>query len=394
MKTEEIETRLGKKLFDSQLDCITELGGQETPKPRMCIYVPTGKGKTVASLASLASLGHKQAVVIAPPATKKQWVPMAAKLGLSIDVISHAKFRMKSTRMQRDVPVIADEFHLFGGHTGQGWKKLAGLAGGLQAPLVLASATPNYNDAERVYCIQYILDPVSCRGGFLEFLYRHCETEQNPFSVTPNVLGFRNYASAAEYLADLDRVVYLPDTLIYDIEDLEVAEKISHEFSDFGYNRRGHKMIGSQIEEKHARINLSLLDDDGLLHEDVLDALTQLVHRQGPALLFCNHSTIAEAVAKTFDRYKVASYSLVTGKTSDRKKHQAMEDFIAGGHQVLIATATLATGPDGMDKMCDKLIILDDTEDDSLRRQLIGRIMPRGEDDDASMKRVVRLVIA
>jgi hypothetical protein len=41
--------------------------------------------------------------------------------------------------------------------------------------------------------------------------------------------------------------------------------------------------------------------------------------------------------------------------------------------------------------MCDTLIILDDTDDDSLRRQLVGRIMPRGEDTDATGKSVYRI---
>jgi hypothetical protein len=34
---------------------------------------------------------------------------------------------------------------------------------------------------------------------------------------------------------------------------------------------------------------------------------------------------------------------------------------------------------------------VDDTDDDALRRQLIGRIMPRGADVDASAKRVIRI---
>jgi hypothetical protein len=61
---------------------------------------------------------------------------------------------------------------------------------------------------------------------------------------------------------------------------------------------------------------------------------------------------------------------------------------------VLVGTASLATGTDGLDKMCDSLIILDDTEDDSLRRQLVGRIMPRGEAADASKKQVHRLLLS
>ena len=60
---------------------------------------------------------------------------------------------------------------------------------------------------------------------------------------------------------------------------------------------------------------------------------------------------------------------------------------------VLVGTATLATGTDGMDKVCDQLIILDDTDDDALRRQLVGRIMPRGGDGDASSKSVYRFLL-
>ena len=89
--------------------------------------------------------------------------------------------------------MIADEFHLFGGQKGMGWKKMDSLARHLQAPLVLASATPNYNDAERCYCIQHVLDPLSCRGGYLQFIYQNCETEQNPFGMEPKVTGFLHY---------------------------------------------------------------------------------------------------------------------------------------------------------------------------------------------------------
>jgi hypothetical protein len=41
--------------------------------------------------------------------------------------------------------------------------------------------------------------------------------------------------------------------------------------------------------------------------------------------------------------------------------------------------------------VCDTLVILDDTDDDALRRQLIGRILPRGADDGTAVKRIVRL---
>src|SRR5690606_24310855 len=111
----------------------------------------------------------------------------------------------------RHVPVIVDEFHLLGGHTGKGWKKLETLAAGLAAPLIIGSATPNYNDAERCYCIVHVLDPLGNRGGFIQWLYQNCETEINPFGAIPNVLGFLHYRDAEEFLASHPQVVYLPD---------------------------------------------------------------------------------------------------------------------------------------------------------------------------------------
>ena len=42
--------------------------------------------------------------------------------------------------------------------------------------------------------------------------------------------------------------------------------------------------------------------------------------------------------------------------------------------------------------MCDTLLILDDTDDDALRRQLIGRIMPRGDYVSIADKQIFRLL--
>ena len=56
-----------------------------------------------------------------------------------------------------------------------------------------------------------------------------------------------------------------------------------------------------------------------------------------------------------------------------------MQQLLDGEIRVLIGTASLATGTDGIDKICNEMIIVDDTDDDALRRQLVGRILPRGD---------------
>jgi superfamily II DNA or RNA helicase len=393
-KLNDLAAKAGVKWFDYQLDTLVQSSSLPGPQQRACLYYKTGAGKSITALAMLSLWGQSEAVVITPPSTYPQWQVAAKKFGIEVELMSHAKFRMKDTLLSRSKAIIADEMHLFGGHSGKGWAKLDRLARGLQAPLILASATPNYNDADRVYCIQHILDPHSCKGGFLEFLYAHCETEQNMFGRMPIVTGFRNFDSAAEYLAALPHVYYLPDDLVYSIVDLEIPEKILPEMDDFGLDRRRGRIIASGIEEKHQRIFQSLVEDNGLhLYDHVYEVLTDLAGGAStPVLIYANHSTVAVALGNSLHRNGVKG-AVVTGSTPAKMKAVYIDAFKDGVLDVLVGTASLATGTDGMDKMCDVLIILDDTDDDSLRRQLIGRIMPRGADGDASKKQVYRLVL-
>jgi hypothetical protein len=280
---------------------------------------------------------------------------------------------------------------MFGGQKGQGWRKLDTLAQHLQAPLFLLSATPQYNDAERCYCVQHILDPDSCRGGYLQFLYQNCTTEQNPFGMEPIVTGFRNYGSAAEYLASLEGVYYLPDDLVYTIQDVAYDEVLPTGLTHFGYNAQEHSMVASIMEYAHTARYQGLVNTDGLIHHHVWIKVAHFLNAATtPVLVYSNHATIAEALARTLDHHRM-KYAVVTGSTPKLLKHTIIHEFLSGQHPVLIGTATLATGTDGMDRVCDTLLILDDTDDDSLRRQLIGRIMPRGDFTTTANKQVIRL---
>lgn len=396
----EYEKALGMSFFEYQWDFFDWVHGHvstDVPKIRACLYYKTGAGKSITALVAIASVGYEEVVVITPPSTNDSWLELGEKLGIQVECMSHAKFRMANTKLKRDVPIIADEMHLFGGHGGKGWKKLDRLAKGLQAPLIEASATPNYNDADRVYCIQHSLDPASLKGGYLEFLYSQCVTQQNPFSVTPDVRGFRHFpgeTGARDYLNSLPYVFYVEDDVEYTIDDAVIATKNSTEFDLFNVNRRSGRIMASQIEKAHAKVNLALLDDSAIVRDSVKDWLLPRVSRSLPAIVFCNHSTVAEALNTTLQLKTEFGVALITGKTSTKEKLEIIQQFKAGEFDLLIGTASLATGTDGLDKVCDNMVILDDTNDDSLRRQLVGRIMPRGADSDASKKRVSRLLLS
>lgn len=377
-----------------QREVLMSVEGQEASEIRRCLYHRTGAGKTSTALAAVALAGAEEALVIAPPATHDRWLIDGRRAGVAVTAISHAKFRMPSYLVSRTRAVIVDEFHMLGGHDKQGWKKMDRLAKSLKAPLIIASATPNYNDAERVYCIQHVMAPETVKGGYLDFLYQNCKTEQNPFGNEPIVTGFHQYKDAEAYLAALPYVYYLPDETTTEIQDVELVTELPKDFEEYGLDRRRGRIVASQMEERHRRALYLLVGETERMRPEVMDMLNELVGQATtPVLMFCNSSKIAHHLfsACLAQRAKVA---LLTGQDTTKKKAAVLSAFRGGKLDVLIGTATLATGVDGIDKMCDTLIIVNDTDDASLRRQLVGRILPRGDDTDESNKQVFRLLLS
>ena len=388
----EVAARLGLKFFDYQLEFFDAFrAGQGLAGA--CLYYKTGAGKSITSLAAMVLYGLDEVLVIAPPITHPAWEALGTQLGIRVTAISHAKFRMKDFKVSRTTAVIADEFHLFGGYNGQGWKKLERLVRGLQAPLIICSATPNYNDAERCYCVEKLISPHTTKGGYLDFIYRHCNTEQNPFGRMPIVTGFRNYKNAEDYLASLPYVFYVPDDVTYTIVDIPIASNLPDEFTTYNLHRREMKLMASQMEIKWQSMYVSIVTEEGFIRDDILDVLTELVGQATTGvMMYCDSARVAEALAKSCDLLGT-SYGLITGKTTPREKDAIFNAFKRGDLDVLVGTASLATGADGLDKVCDTMVIVNDTRDASLRRQLLGRILPRGTDSDASRKQFFRLVL-
>lgn len=386
-----LERRAGIGWTEAQARALAAFEAQRAPG-RLCLYYPTGAGKTLTALACVALAGHRVVLVVAPPSTHQHWRDEGARLGVVVSVVSHAKFRQPGFKLARDVPVIADEFHLFGGVGKVGMKKLDRLAAGLKAPLILCSATPNYNDAERCYNVQHVLAPETCRGGFISFVYEHCLTEENPFSITPLVTGFKHHGSAAEYLDSLPNVVYLPDPSKLGIVDIEFTPPANDSLEEYGMDFRKKRIVASLMEKRHARNYFNKLNSAEMIRAVLYNRLIDIAgEATTPIMVFSNSSRILEAIVRRLQVENVP-VAVVTGATPTHAKAREIERFIGGKVDVLCGTAALATGTDGIDKVCDTLVIVDDTDDDALRRQLVGRILPRGLDTDESGKKVYRFV--
>lgn len=388
---DQLAEKFGITWFPHQLEALDGEAQTNACDLRACLYFATGKGKTYTALALLAQAGVADAVVVAPLKTHAKWHYDAALAGIQITTMSHAKYRQKTTKFPKLKPVIIDEFHMLGGAQGAGWKKLRVQARFMQAPLIILSATPNYNDVERVYCVEHILN-VLPGADFLNWLYRHCDTEQNHFGMMPLVIGFRDGRPAKEHLAELPHVYYIEDPHEnFPVADIQLATTLPDAFEEYGLDHREQRIMASHMEAQSARRKLHLIGDDGLLRPEVYDELIELAGQTtGPVLVFCARSTIARAAYVTALEHNVRA-GLVTYTPKQDEAIATLEAFRRGELDVLFGTATMSTGVDGLDKVCDMLILLDDTDDDSLRRQVIGRILPRGTSSDISKKIVARL---
>lgn len=375
--------------YDHQVEAFEAILKQ--PRKAACLYYPTGKGKTKTALVTMALLEQSELLVIAPPSTHRDWVAEGNLIGVKVDCISHAEFRQKDYNVPSpDTAIIVDEFHLLGGRTSDGWTKFdRRIAPHLRAPFIICSATPSYNAAERVYCVHHVLDPIGSKGGYAQYQLEHCLLE-TAYRGLPKVVGFKEHKNAASFLASLHGVYYMDDKAQFTIDDTQLFADIPDEWREYNFDSRTQLLMHSGMTRRVSWSKLHYLKDDGGLQFDVVKWLDDNLPQE-PVLVYCDKTSIAEPV---FDylSHQYSSVELLTGKTSPKRKDEIISNFRAQLTHILVSTATLATGTDGLDKVCDTLLIVQDTQDDSLRRQLVGRILARGDGDDSN-KRFHRLVL-
>ncbi|QCG78292.1 DNA helicase [Microbacterium phage AloeVera] len=369
---------------DSQTSAYKQL--KKLPRNRIFLFFPTGEGKSKTALALVASQGYDKCVVLAPLKTHDAWKRDAAVLGLQVKVYTHEMFRQKGTHTPTNVPWIIDEYHKLGGHDGEGFKKWKRLSTKITELVVGASATPNYNKPDRAWCLEVAFDQ-SPTYGYGDWIYKHCITEPNRFAYYPIIHGFRDFPDVIGYLADKPWIAYIEDTATWTPLTLALTRQDKWWFERYGYSLRHHKIVASQMEKDHKRVNLDFIDEEGLIHGTITDRLSYLMyeHRNEHThwLIFCAHKDVAEALYKTVqERWEDPDVWLITGDTKDIVPIR--EQFVAAESGWIICTTAIAEGVDGLDKVCHALLLLDDiVGDNAKRRQIIGRILPRGSADDA-----------
>jgi superfamily II DNA or RNA helicase len=62
---------------------------EHTTDDRMCVYYPTGQGKTRIMLTCISLRDHGSVTIVAPPSTHAKWKHDAKLIGIQATLISH-----------------------------------------------------------------------------------------------------------------------------------------------------------------------------------------------------------------------------------------------------------------------------------------------------------------
>lgn len=357
---------------------------------RCLLFFPTGEGKTYTSLALIRVRGWKEVNVIAPKKTHGGWESAARLMGMKLHLYSPELFIQPKTRFERDIPWIVDEVHRLGERAAAGWQRFERMMRKFHHEVVLMSATPNYNKAERAFCLDVLADPSAIRN-YMDWLIFHGEVEASRYSIYPNFVKFKRHETVIDYLSSKRWCFYIEDTADWTRVTLELPNHYNEIFERYGYSRMHKRVVASLMEKYHKRVDQQFIDHRGMIHDDIWEKILEVAWQYTNFkqwLMFCSHKTVADALRKTFQVHMHEEVWTIDGDTKGGDVEPIKKAFVASDRGILIGTTAIAEGLDGLDKTCHALLILDDIRGDhAKRRQVIGRILPRGKGDE--LERVV-----
>lgn len=369
------------------IDGVKELIESSDNRKVALLYYSPGTGKTLTGVQiakNHTDMGTFDFVlVIAPPSTQKSWETYLGKyVSVPFKVVSHqwiAKNSATVANMSRKTFLILDELHL-SCNRGKPSTKAAEKFVYRASATILLSGTPFRNKEERLFTVQqWLFGDIK---NYEMWLHEYCNTEPDRFSYYPNFISFKA-GDIEEYLRSIDRYPYKK---VY-LEIRKMKYKTTNEYLPIvnplykildNYSVYGTERITVANSVMRKLRYLSYLkycdrieaeDDSCVLYgarTDVRKILEKYAHRM--PIVYSQSSKIAELYRNEFP-----GSLYIDGKTTKKNKEAILAQYKAGG-KMIFATDSVSTGTDGLQETTDCIVVLYDTNDDTSRDQLIGRI--------------------
>ena len=134
------------------------------------------------------------------------------------------------------------------------------------------------------------------------------------------------------------------------------------------------------LEELKSNGNKDYLGLEKILLESKLDVIDSFLK---PKTIIYTYFTDKDRIPKRIAQYikkKGYSYGLYIGEYDTYEREKSLRRFIKGDTDILIASRTIGTGVDGLQDVCNRMIILTLPWTDSEYTQLKGRIYRQGSE--------------
>lgn len=400
----------------------------------------TGAGKTIVAVEVMRRLKTSVNLIVAPQGThRRAWARTMVRQGMEaprrLDGTKKGKAafadllwgvegnyittpqwfsRQNWTKIKPDMAVV-DEIHMLAHYGNAGQRKLHQL----QAERRLGmSGTPFRNKFENAWAVCKWVYPKSISQDYWSWRITKCETEFDRFAPqNRKVVGEKNpgelvnslpcyiFHSQRGHCCDFHPDGFLagleaPEEIVIDLEMTPAQARFYREMEksyvswlqtpdengkipvvvDLPIVARGMLRFAALAEVSFNEETEKLFFADDARSPKVDQLLADIEEMDGKAVLVLTHSQqFARLVKERLHEARITAFEW-SGKLSQTKRDEALEAFIAGELQVIIAViSAIGTGSDGLQEAANNVVWLSIDEDGTNTEQAKGRLDRLGQ---------------
>lgn len=397
------------------------------------IATQVGGGKTLVSIEVAKALGTKCNLVIAPKGThKRAWektikrqIPntevkyvnstkAGEKVFLELEknvegwyLISPEYFRkMHWAGITPDLAIF-DEVHRASNRKSNTAKMLHTLKAKRRIGM---SGTLAGNSVEGFWSVIRWIYPEIAGRSFWAWAYNYCEVKQdywagkvisgekNPGSITSQIPCYIRHMKREECCdfhpegmdSELPNVIFKERTVSLSAEQKRIYKKMEKDlFVWLGENTLIAEVpVAVRVRLRQITLGTPTVSDEGevFFDEDCksskIDELFSIIgdHPQGEPMLLLTHSQkFASVVKKRLEKAGHTAFEW-SGKASQKERDIALERFIAGEIQFIVAViSAIGEGTDGLQERCSVMVWLSKDDNGILNEQAMGRLDRQGQ---------------
>lgn len=343
-----------------------------------------GLGKTMQAVAACAELRAQKILVLCPKLVRQHWKDhfkqfeysnvgintLATPVSIwNYDMLSHggnlAKriHKLAASNGGFDV-LILDEAHLLANHDAKRTMQVFGIGGlyttarrvmCLTGTPVLSSPANFYPMISRLWAHAF----KDCRS-FYDFAYKFCDAHYEGDRLVTT--GSSNIEEFAKRLRGF--MLRRTNVSVYQAHTPPKLLKIHMPLDLRGVEGEAENHITARRLGAEAKV------------PELLDTLGILAKHHGKLVAFCHHKKVMELVVQHYPHCAI----ICGGQTPTHRK-QSIDRFIHGSHQLLVVQIRAGgTGLDGLQRVCNAGIFIEDDWTPAQIEQAMGRLDRRGQE--------------